>query len=88
MSESEIRGCKVRRQLAEEFARAARLYAEAVVQLTRDPATMPGDGYQRLCATVDQAHERSEQADRAFQEHVASHGCGGPTGVQHGAAFG
>jgi hypothetical protein len=76
MLNSESKNCPVRRRLGEEFALAARLYAEAVVQLMRDPITMSDRDYQQLHAAVEQARARSEVAGRAFKEHVESHGCG------------
>jgi len=69
--------CELRRQLAEQFAIAARLYAEAVVLVTRDPQVMEGD-YQRLCKEVMRAQARAESAGLAFEEHVSLHQCGEP----------
>jgi hypothetical protein len=72
--------CELRRQLAEEFAIAARLYAEAVVLLTRHP-TKSAQSYNRLLEATEKAHNRSEAAAMAFEEHVASHQYGTPQRV-------
>jgi hypothetical protein len=66
--------CELRRQLAERFATAARLYAETVVLFTRYPTNSQHD-YNRLLAATEKAQERSEAAAVAFEEHVASHQC-------------
>jgi hypothetical protein len=67
--------CEVRRQLARQFAIAARLYAEAVVMLTRDPGTVSNWDYGRLREAAEQAQARSESTGRAFEKHVDSHKC-------------
>ena len=72
--------CELRRQLAEKFATAARLYAEAVVVLTRHPTKSEQD-YNRLLKTTEKAQNRSEAAAVAFKEHVALHKCGTPQSV-------
>jgi len=79
--------CEIRRQLAEQFAINARLFAEAVVILTRDPAVMVPGEYERLCAAAAQAQTRAESAGSRFREHIVSHGCGRPPagGYQHSA---
>ena len=64
-----------RRKLAEQFAIAARLYAEAVASLTSDNALSPTE-YDRLYKAAEDARCHSEQMRRAFEEHVASHRCG------------
>ena len=79
--------CPIARQLAEQFAIAARLYAEAVASLTSHIA-MSQTEYERLCRAAKDAHRRSEEMGRAFEEHVASHRCVGknPQAESHGAA--
>jgi len=72
--------CELRRQLAEKFATAARLYAETVVLLTRYPSN-PEQDYNRLLAATEKAKNRSEAAAVAFEEHVASHQCGSPQSI-------
>jgi hypothetical protein len=72
--------CELRRQLAEQFATAARLYAETVVLLTRNPMKSEQD-YNRLLEERKMAHNRSEAAAVAFEAHVASHQCGLPQSV-------
>jgi hypothetical protein len=67
-------GCSIRQQLAQEFATAARLYAEAVVLVTSLGA-MPNHKYTRLRNTVREAHARAEIARVRFEEHVESHRC-------------
>jgi hypothetical protein len=70
--------CETRRRLAEQYAISARLFAEAVVLLTRDPAAVPPGLYERLCAAVLEAQVRAELAGVRFEEHVDSHRCGQP----------
>jgi hypothetical protein len=68
------RCCELRQKLADEFATAARLYAEAVVALTRFPTT-PQAKYDRFREKAEQAQVRVEQASTAFEEHVDLHRC-------------
>jgi hypothetical protein len=67
--------CELRRQLAEKFATAARLYAETVVLLARHPLDAEQD-YNRLREATERALDRAKAAGVAFDEHVASHHCG------------
>jgi len=65
--------CEVRRQLAETFAIAARLYAEIAVTFA-----VPGisqEEYIRLCRHAEEAQKRSEAACVAYEEHVDLHRC-------------
>ena len=66
--------CELRRQLAEKFATAARLYVDTVVLFTRYPTNSQHD-YNRLLAATEKAQERAQAAAVAFEEHVASHQC-------------
>jgi hypothetical protein len=75
-----------RRQLAEQFAIAARLYADSVALLTRDNGMMPSDKdngmmpsdkYHRLRKAAEEAQRRAELAGKSFEEHVDSHRCSG-----------
>ena len=59
--------------MANEFAIAARLYAETVVALARSGISR--DEYVRLCKITEAAHKRSEAACVAFEEHVDGHRC-------------
>jgi hypothetical protein len=65
--------CILRRQLAEAFATAARLHAEAVVLLTRNSID-PRD-YIHLVDLALKAQERAEAAGIAFEEHIRIHKC-------------
>ncbi len=69
--------CMDRRTLGEQFATATRLYAEAVVALTCNEATMSPRDYYTFREIVKQAYVRSEAIARAFDEHVESHQCVG-----------
>jgi hypothetical protein len=62
--------CELRRQLAEKFATAARLYADTVVLFTRYPTNSQHD-YNRLLAATEKAQERAQAAAVSFKEHVA-----------------
>jgi hypothetical protein len=66
--------CRVRRELAEQFATIARLYSEAVVRLTS--AGVSGRVYDELRAAAIEAQRRAETAQIVFEEHVETHGCG------------
>jgi hypothetical protein len=66
--------CQTLRQLGEQFSLNARLYAEAVVHLTR-LKTMQPEEYSRLRETAHKAHERAERARVAFEEHLLAHKC-------------
>jgi hypothetical protein len=65
--------CDIARKLAEQFAEAARLYAETVVVLTSHHANVPWNEYIRLHAAVEEAQKRSEALGIAYEEHVESH---------------
>jgi hypothetical protein len=67
--------CEIRRQLAEQFATAARLYAEAVVLCTHEPLWMASGEHKRLRLSARRAQERAESARCAYEEHLDSHGC-------------
>jgi hypothetical protein len=64
------------RELADQFAIYARLYAEAVVAFTRNPATMSPEKYIRLKAAVEDAQRRAEMMGIAYEDHIDSHRCG------------
>src|SRR5262249_40957787 len=66
--------CEIRRQLGEQFAIAARLYAESAAGLVRNER-LSDTQYRRLCDITMQAQVRSEIARGAFHEHVDLHGC-------------
>jgi hypothetical protein len=68
--------CKVRHVLAEKFATAARLFAEAVVLLVDHKGNASHHEYSRLHAAALKAQLRAEEARVAFEEHVSSHQCG------------
>jgi hypothetical protein len=63
--------CRLMQDLAQEFATAARLYAEAVVILATQ-ATSRGD-FERLRLEAKDAQERLEEARMLFEAHVISH---------------
>jgi hypothetical protein len=67
--------CEIRDGLAQDFATAARLYAEAVVVLTISSATTSANQYDRLCQAVEEARRHSEAIGIVFQEHVNLHQC-------------
>jgi hypothetical protein len=65
--------CHVRRNLAQEFSIAARLYAEAAV----NAATLgtSKESHAHLCELAREAQDKSEAAFCAFEKHVDSHRC-------------
>jgi len=67
--------CDIRRKLAEEFSVHARLFSEAVVQLTSYTVLAP-ERYAKLREAVEKAQTRAEQASVQFEEHVERHRCG------------
>src|SRR5262252_9483150 len=71
----QLKPCTKRRELAECFAIAARLYSEAVVALTRDLTLISRDEYDMLLLAKEEARYRSEAARIAFNEHIDSHHC-------------
>ena len=66
--------CSIRRKLAEEFATAARLYAESAIRLACSGKSAVD--YADLRDQTIEAQGKSEVAFRGFNEHVASHRCG------------
>jgi hypothetical protein len=60
--------------LADEFAIAARLYAEAVVKFTKTVRSEAN--FKELSKRAKKAQERAELARVAFEEHVFLHRCG------------
>lgn len=66
--------CELRRQLAEEFAINARLYAEVVALFTSSHGVSQVR-YGELLQKTSEAKIRAEQAQAAFEEHVARHQC-------------
>jgi hypothetical protein len=65
------RACKIRRELADEFATSTRLYAEMVVILVRAQIVE----FDQIRQSSQEAYQRMEVARAAFEEHVASHRC-------------
>ena len=73
-AETDVRAyCAVRRDLANEFAICARLYAEAVVILATGVTSE--SNFEKLQMAVRLVQERAEEACVAFEEHVAGYGC-------------
>src|SRR5262245_8814713 len=75
--------CETQRRLAEQFSTAARLYAEAVTLLVRFAISQ--ENYEQLREAVKTAHQRSDAAGRAFEEHVDLHGCYAVKSRSHGS---
>ena len=71
--ESKAISCEAKRQLAEEFAIATRLYYEMVVRMSSPVAD--SDALEARSVDAAQARRRAEAASTAFYEHVESHGC-------------
>jgi hypothetical protein len=70
--------CDTGRKLAEQFAEAARVYAESVVALTSHHADVSWNEYIRLHEAVEEARKRF---GIAYEEHVGS------SSAQKGVAF-
>lgn len=66
--------CAIRRTLAEQFALAARRYAETAVSLAVMETS--GPDYVRLRDSTVEAQRRAESAFTLFIQHIASHECG------------
>ena len=66
--------CDTQLRLAEAFATNARLYAEAVVNLTgiRD---LSEERFDKLRTAVKAAQERAERARVAYEEYLDGHRC-------------
>jgi hypothetical protein len=69
--------CESKRQLAEQFATAARLYAESVALFTRSADMLSLEQYNRLRKGAEEAQRRAEATGVAFEEHVVLHQCSG-----------
>jgi hypothetical protein len=67
--------CEIKRQLAEQFAIAARQYAEAVVALTVHIALSHAE-YSRLRDAAHTARHQVHSIGVKYEEHVESHRCG------------
>jgi hypothetical protein len=65
--------CETARKLGEQYAEGARLYAESVVVLTSNHATVSQDEYMRLREAAEEARKRSEALGIAYEQHVESH---------------
>ena len=72
------------RTLSEQFATAARLYAEAVAAFSSTPLTVSQDEYNRLRKAAEEAQGRSEAMGMAFEKHVELHQRGCETSVTSG----
>jgi hypothetical protein len=66
--------CEIRRLLGEQFAIAARVYAEMVVNFTMQSEMTEVD-YEQSREAAAEARLRAYAAGLAFEEHVASHRC-------------
>ena len=63
---------EMKRKLSEQFATAARLYAEAVAVFTGSPLTVSQDEYHRLRKAAEAARGHAEAIGAAFEEHLES----------------
>jgi len=59
--------------LGEQFALAARLYAEAVVVLTRTGPAIAD--FEESCGAAEQARHLCDAAGAAFRDHITTHSC-------------
>jgi hypothetical protein len=64
--------CEARRRLAEKYATAARLYAEAVSALT---GYSSAESYPDLLKRAEEAQQQCESTGVEFKEHVDGHQC-------------
>jgi hypothetical protein len=69
--------CEIERRLAEQFATAARQYAEAVVALTVQIALSQSE-YSRLRDATRTARQQVHSIGARYEEHVESHRCAEP----------
>ena len=68
--------CATRREMAEAFAVAARVYDETVVVLTTcSSRSISKEKYEAMRREVRKMYQRAEEAMVMFEEHVASHQC-------------
>ena len=73
---TEATGCVAGRQKAAEFVVAARLYYEAVVELTAYSTNAASKGESdRLRQNARKAHQTMDDLRVAFETHVESHQC-------------
>jgi hypothetical protein len=69
--------CETGRKLGEQFAEAARLYAEAVVVLTSHHAHVSWDEYIRLREAVEETQNHSEDSEpptKTTLSHIGADG--------------
>jgi hypothetical protein len=68
--------CEEKARLLRENAKAMDDYFQATIrELERRRATYPTMDYEQLAEAVSCAKQFAEQARRALQRHVVSHGC-------------
>lgn len=67
--------CETRRKLAEQFAIAARLYAETAAFFAQHPGDLSENDLAKLRIAAREAQQRSEEIHTQFEEHIESHGC-------------
>jgi hypothetical protein len=67
--------CPEKEKLASEYQTATTKFAEAVRQLQLKIGTATRAEYERLQRISDEARLKSEQARRAFEQHIAGHAC-------------
>jgi hypothetical protein len=73
--------CKLRHDLAAEFATAARLYAETVVDWVRSASQ---EDHVRLRKIMEDAHTGAIRAALLYEAHMDSHDCcDGPPNVHN-----
>ena len=66
--------CQQRRDLAQELSTAARLYSEAIVDMTTN--TISRDvAFEGLRLQAEKARVSAEAARLLFENHIASHRC-------------
>ena len=73
---------EIGRKLGEQFAAAARLYAEAVSIFTSSSLAVSRDECNRLRKIAEEAQGRAEAMGIAFEEHLESHRSRMPGGVR------
>ncbi len=67
--------CEEKARLVAAHHLAAVVYSRAAIARNRSKQTSPYSEYERLCRAANDARIKCKETHRAFERHVAEHGC-------------
>jgi hypothetical protein len=67
--------CKEKILLLERHRKQVRAYADAVLRMRQQAATLSQDEFQLLWDLANRAFQLCDETRRRFEQHVADHGC-------------